>query len=210
MPVGRAGRRRHWAHWDGLGCGCPGFPAEIPLENHLNKEISSLSGTVNRSWAHHRNRDSVNMPQGGKLRVSPTRGSESNIVIAGFTGTRVCGAEEEISSIMFLTKGHGQALLTLRVSQDNCLATCTRDRRQHKQAQRCSKRQKSTSFSVHTPPSLHSARARSQDPSPALLSPSGHAPNAKGTPGTSLPRRGKGTAQPSQRCLARMIFNLYL
>ena len=105
------------ACWDGPDCGCAGFPAEIPLEKHQNKEISSLSGTVNHSWVYHRNPGSVNMSQEGKLKVSPTHGSKNNIIIASFTATGVCRAEEEICSITFLMKEHGQGLLTLCISQ---------------------------------------------------------------------------------------------
>lgn len=116
-PVGRASGGRHGAYWDGLDRGCSGFSAEVPLEKHQNKAISSLSGTVNHSWVYHRNPDSVNTSQEGKLKASPTHGSKNSIIIASFTGTGVCRAEEEICSIMFLTKEHGQGLLTLCISQ---------------------------------------------------------------------------------------------
>lgn len=117
MPVGRASGCGHGAYWDSPDCGCSGFSAEIPLEKHQNKEISSLSGTVNHCWVYHRNPDSVNMSQEGKLKVSPTHGSKNNIIIASFTGTGVCRAEENICSITFLTQEHGQGLLTLCISQ---------------------------------------------------------------------------------------------
>lgn len=64
----RVCRRARWQqHGQARGSlGCSGlrefcFSAEIPLERHQNKEISSLLGTENHSWVYQRNPDSVNM-----------------------------------------------------------------------------------------------------------------------------------------------------
>lgn len=97
-----------------MDCGYSGFPAGIPLDKDQNKELSSLSGTVNHSRAYHKHPDSVSMSQEGELKVAPTHGSESNIIIASFTGTRVCRAGD-ICSITFPRRE--QELLTFCITQ---------------------------------------------------------------------------------------------
>lgn len=230
--------------------GVRAFLQRSPWKNIRTK--ISLSGTVNHSWVYHRNPDSTNMSREGILKVSPTHGSKNNIIIASFTGTRVCRAEEEICSITFLTKEHRQGLLTLCISQ--WIITWTPEHETGGSASRLRDtargRNKLHFLFIHSPPSTLPAPVPGICPPPtssspfpscaggrspgaaalslgagALASPCLHGarwgtspfccmPNCRGHPAamgihnTSLLRRRKGTAQPLQRHLTQLIFNL--